>query len=281
MHVLTRAPAPRIQGPEPASSTTRTTSSSLDIFFARSTHHSRPAKSIPSSASTAPSKPSPDEPIPSYTTTPTKLAATSRATTVPSPPPRASSTCPPSPSCSAAPQPTRSHWCHPTTTPDAAADCTSTRPARRYSTYASCRCTDTDTADRRSCIQTCVDRRSSRAHTKRPSAERPPAERPPAERPPAERPSAGRTSTWIRGLASTERQDSKARRHRAKWRALVRHVQRLHSKHPATTWTANHAPTCSICCSNPTVRFASSRWSKCASGLASTATPRNLTRSCS
>ncbi|KAL1643352.1 hypothetical protein SLS61_009274 [Didymella pomorum] len=42
---------------------------------------SRPAKSIPSSASTAPSKPSPDEPIPSYTTTATKLAATSRATT--------------------------------------------------------------------------------------------------------------------------------------------------------------------------------------------------------
>jgi hypothetical protein len=251
---LTRAPAPRIQRPKPASSTTRTATSSLDVVFARSTHRSRPAESIPSSPSTAPSKPSPDEPVPSHTTTSTKLAATGRATATPSPPPRASSSCPPSPSCAAAAQPARSRGRHPTATPDAAADCTSTSPARRSSAHASCRYADVDTADRRSCAQACVDRRSSRTSTER-------------------------ASTWIRGTASPEWQDGAARGHRAKWCALVRHIQRLHSKYSATAWTANHGTTGSIRCPTPTVRFACTRWSKRPSKLASAATTRNLTRS--
>lgn len=254
---LTRAPAPRIQRPEPASSTPRTAPSPLDIVFARSTHRGRPAQSIPSCASTASCKSTADEPVPRHTTTPTKLAATSRATAAPPPPPpSAPSTCPPSPPCAAAARPARPNRCYPTPTPDAAADCTSIGPARRPSTYASCRYTNTDTAGRRSCAQACIDRRSSRA-------------------------SARRSSTCIRRASSTERQDGTARGNRAKWRPLVRHIQRLHGKHTATARTANHATTCSICCSTPPIWLARTRWSKCASELASTATSRNPAGSCS
>lgn len=150
MWKLTRAPAPRVQRPKPAPSTARAAASPLDIVFARPTHSDRPAKSIPSSASTPPGKPSADEPVPSHTTASTKLAATSRATAAPSPLSCGSSTCPPSPPCAAAVQPTRPHRRHPTPAPDATADCTSIRPARRSSTHVRCGHTNTNTADRRS-----------------------------------------------------------------------------------------------------------------------------------
>ena len=204
MHVLTRAPAPRIQGPEPASSTTRTTTSSLDIVFAGPTHRGRPANSIPSSASTAPSEPSPDEPVPSHTTTSTKFAATSRATTAPSSPSRTPSTCPPSPPCAAAAPSTRPHGRHPTATPDAAADSTGLSPARRSSTHASCKYTSINTADRRSCAHACVDRRSSRAST--------------------ECNSTRCASTWLWSASSTKRPNGTARGNRPKWCPLVRHI---------------------------------------------------------
>lgn len=246
MWKLTRAPASRIQRPKPASGTARTAASPLDIIFARPTHRDRPAKSLSASASTAPSKPTPDEPVPSHTTTSTKLAATSWTTAAPSPPPCASSTRPSSPPCAAAAQSTRPHGRHPPPTPDAAADCTSIRPARRSSTYARCRHTNTDTADRR----------SSHAST-------------------------GRASTWIRRASSTEWQDGTARGGWTKWRTLVRHIQRLYSKHTAAAWTANLSTACSVCCSTPPIWFARARWSECASQLALTATSRNSAGGCS
>lgn len=241
---LTRAPAPRVQRPKPAPGPARTAASALDIAVARAPHSSHPAQSIPSRASTAPRQPSADEPVPGHTTPSTKLAATSRSTAAPSPP------------CAAAAQPTRSHRRYPAPAPDATADCASVGPARRSSAHTSCGCTNTDTASRRSRAWTHVDGGSSR-------------------------PSTGRTSTWIWRAPSTKWQDGTARGNWTKSRALVRHLQRLHSKHTATAWTADHAATCSIRCCTPSIWFAGTRWSERTSELASTAASRNSTGGCS
>lgn len=256
MSELTRAPDPRLQRPKPTPRAERAAPILLDIVHASSTHSHRSAKSAAFAASPPASESSsPDESIPNTPPTSTKFAATARTATTPPPSSCTPPACPPPPPCAAAAQSLGAHWCHATATAYAAADCPSPRPTWLTTTHT---CSgDASTTDRRYCTCATAGRRTARY-------------------------SPGPPTARLRGHANTKWKDSAARRHRAKRCTLVCHIQRLHSKHTSTPWTAHYATTCasprSLWHSSTTIRATALWWSAGSAKLASTEAARNTAR---